>query len=129
MSRWGGPRLRLQLTVLDPYRAVAQELQANREPDFSSLVSPLSPRRVAARAFYLLLGECGHEVQCGGRRHTGPTRTPPDWPCLLPLSSACSTTDPSRGTREAVRATPAAAGAPIPLRLELIHKTPGYWLH
>ncbi|XP_040332688.1 meiotic recombination protein REC8 homolog isoform X3 [Herpailurus yagouaroundi] len=37
------------------YRAVAQELQANREPDFSSLVSPLSPRRVAARAFYLLL--------------------------------------------------------------------------
>ncbi|XP_077626580.1 meiotic recombination protein REC8 homolog isoform X1 [Crocuta crocuta] len=37
------------------YRAVAQELQANREPDFSSLVSPLSPRRMAARAFYLLL--------------------------------------------------------------------------
>ncbi|XP_023599448.1 meiotic recombination protein REC8 homolog [Myotis lucifugus] len=37
------------------YRAVAQELQANRKPDFSSLVSPLSPRRMAARVFYLLL--------------------------------------------------------------------------
>ncbi|XP_044086033.1 meiotic recombination protein REC8 homolog [Neovison vison] len=37
------------------YRAVAQELQANREPDFDSLVPPLSPRRMAARVFYLLL--------------------------------------------------------------------------
>ncbi|XP_008570554.1 PREDICTED: meiotic recombination protein REC8 homolog [Galeopterus variegatus] len=37
------------------HRAVALELQANREPDFSSLVLPLSPRRMAARAFYLLL--------------------------------------------------------------------------
>nr|KAF6487004.1 REC8 meiotic recombination protein [Rousettus aegyptiacus] len=37
------------------HRAVALELQANREPDFNSLVSPLSPRRVAARVFYLLL--------------------------------------------------------------------------
>ncbi|KAM5235498.1 meiotic recombination protein REC8 homolog [Ctenodactylus gundi] len=37
------------------HRAVALELQANREPDFSSLVPPLSPRRVAARVFYLLL--------------------------------------------------------------------------
>ncbi|KAM9645314.1 meiotic recombination protein REC8 homolog [Trichechus inunguis] len=37
------------------HRAVALELQANREPDFSSLVSPLSPRRTAARVFYLLL--------------------------------------------------------------------------
>ncbi|XP_027970653.1 meiotic recombination protein REC8 homolog isoform X1 [Eumetopias jubatus] len=36
-------------------RAVAQELQANREPDFGSLVSPVSPRRMAARVFYLLL--------------------------------------------------------------------------
>ncbi|KAF6132538.1 REC8 meiotic recombination protein [Phyllostomus discolor] len=36
-------------------RAVALELQANREPDFSSLVPPLSPRRMAARIFYLLL--------------------------------------------------------------------------
>lgn len=36
-------------------RAVALELQANREPDFSSLVPPLSPRRMAARVFYLLL--------------------------------------------------------------------------
>ncbi|ELK11219.1 Meiotic recombination protein REC8 like protein [Pteropus alecto] len=35
--------------------SVALELQANREPDFNSLVSPLSPRRVAARVFYLLL--------------------------------------------------------------------------
>lgn len=52
-------RLGLQLTVTDPYRAVAQELQANREPDFDSLVPPLSPRRMAARVFYLLLGEYG----------------------------------------------------------------------
>lgn len=37
------------------HRAVALELQANREPDFNSLVPPLSPRRVAARVFYLLL--------------------------------------------------------------------------
>ncbi|XP_055990239.1 meiotic recombination protein REC8 homolog [Sorex fumeus] len=37
------------------HRAVALELQANREPDFNSLVAPLSPRRVAARVFYLLL--------------------------------------------------------------------------
>ncbi|KAL4694554.1 hypothetical protein H8957_002324 [Semnopithecus entellus] len=37
------------------HRAVAVELQANREPDFSSLVSPLSPRRMAARVFYMLL--------------------------------------------------------------------------
>lgn len=49
-----------QLTVLDPPRAVALELQANRAPDFSSLVPPLSPRRMAARVFYLLLGERGH---------------------------------------------------------------------
>nr|XP_023395879.1 meiotic recombination protein REC8 homolog [Loxodonta africana] len=37
------------------HRAVALELQANREPDFSSLVPPLSPRKTAARVFYLLL--------------------------------------------------------------------------
>uniref|UniRef100_A0A671DVU8 REC8 meiotic recombination protein n=1 Tax=Rhinolophus ferrumequinum TaxID=59479 RepID=A0A671DVU8_RHIFE len=37
------------------HRAVALELQANREPDFNSLVSPLSPRWMAARVFYLLL--------------------------------------------------------------------------
>ncbi|KAI5947353.1 Meiotic recombination protein REC8 [Manis javanica] len=37
------------------HRAVALELQANRKPDFSSLVSPCSPRRMAARVFYLLL--------------------------------------------------------------------------
>ncbi|XP_014724050.1 meiotic recombination protein REC8 homolog isoform X1 [Equus asinus] len=37
------------------HRAVALELQANRAPDFSSLVPPLSPRRMAARVFYLLL--------------------------------------------------------------------------
>ncbi|XP_051051608.1 meiotic recombination protein REC8 homolog [Phodopus roborovskii] len=37
------------------YRAVALELQANREPDFSSLVPPLSPRKLASRVFYLLL--------------------------------------------------------------------------
>ncbi|XP_008537763.2 meiotic recombination protein REC8 homolog isoform X2 [Equus przewalskii] len=37
------------------HRAVALELQAKRAPDFSSLVPPLSPRRMAARVFYLLL--------------------------------------------------------------------------
>ncbi|XP_006883377.1 PREDICTED: meiotic recombination protein REC8 homolog [Elephantulus edwardii] len=37
------------------HRAVALELQAKREPDFSSLVPPLSSRRTAARVFYLLL--------------------------------------------------------------------------
>ncbi|XP_007947444.1 meiotic recombination protein REC8 homolog [Orycteropus afer afer] len=37
------------------HRAVALELQANREPDFSSLVPPLSSRRTAARVFYMLL--------------------------------------------------------------------------
>ncbi|XP_021059383.1 meiotic recombination protein REC8 homolog [Mus pahari] len=36
-------------------RAVAVELQANRELDFSSLVPPLSPRKLASRVFYLLL--------------------------------------------------------------------------
>ncbi|XP_019518626.1 PREDICTED: meiotic recombination protein REC8 homolog isoform X2 [Hipposideros armiger] len=37
------------------HRAVALELQANREPDFNSLVSPHNPRWMAARVFYLLL--------------------------------------------------------------------------
>ncbi|KAF5925754.1 hypothetical protein HPG69_002204 [Diceros bicornis minor] len=39
------------------HRAVALELQAKRVPDFSSLVPPLSPRRMAARVFYLLLAQ------------------------------------------------------------------------
>ncbi|XP_036893475.1 meiotic recombination protein REC8 homolog [Sturnira hondurensis] len=48
--------LELELLSLEAvHRAVALELQANREPDFSSLVPPLSPRRMAARVFYLLL--------------------------------------------------------------------------
>lgn len=51
-----------RLTVLHSYRAVAQELQANREPDFGSLVSPLSPRRMAARVFYLLLVLSAQEI-------------------------------------------------------------------
>ncbi|XP_022348638.1 meiotic recombination protein REC8 homolog isoform X2 [Enhydra lutris kenyoni] len=46
------------------YRAVAQELQANREPDFDSLVSPLSPRRMAARVFYLLLVLAAQQILC-----------------------------------------------------------------
>nr|XP_045010386.1 meiotic recombination protein REC8 homolog [Jaculus jaculus] len=37
------------------HRVVAMELQANREPNFSRLVPPLSPRKMAARVFYLLL--------------------------------------------------------------------------
>ncbi|XP_021506017.1 meiotic recombination protein REC8 homolog [Meriones unguiculatus] len=36
-------------------RAIALELQANRETDFDSLVPPLSPRKLASRVFYLLL--------------------------------------------------------------------------
>ncbi|XP_011946584.1 PREDICTED: meiotic recombination protein REC8 homolog isoform X5 [Cercocebus atys] len=48
------PELEL-LSLEAVHRAVALELQANREPDFSSLVSPLSPRRMAARVFYMLL--------------------------------------------------------------------------
>lgn len=68
MPRRGGPALGLQPTAPDPSRAVAQELQANREPDFGSLVPPLSPRRMAARVFYLLLGECGHVCTWGGAR-------------------------------------------------------------
>ncbi|KAM8783977.1 LOW QUALITY PROTEIN: meiotic recombination protein REC8 homolog [Rhynchonycteris naso] len=49
------PEPELLLSLEAVHRAVALELQANREPDFSSLVSPLSPRRMAARVFYLLL--------------------------------------------------------------------------
>ncbi|XP_053449426.1 meiotic recombination protein REC8 homolog [Nycticebus coucang] len=48
------PQLEL-LSLEAVHRAVALELQANREPDFSSLVPPLGPRRMAARVFYLLL--------------------------------------------------------------------------
>ncbi|KAM6201774.1 meiotic recombination protein REC8 homolog [Rhynchocyon petersi] len=46
------------------HRAVALELQANREPDFSSLVSPLSSRRTAARVFYLLLVLSTQQILC-----------------------------------------------------------------
>ncbi|XP_037690554.1 meiotic recombination protein REC8 homolog isoform X3 [Choloepus didactylus] len=48
------PELEL-LSLEAVHRAVALELQADRKPDFDSLVAPLSPRRVAARVFYLLL--------------------------------------------------------------------------
>ncbi|KAM5239746.1 meiotic recombination protein REC8 homolog isoform 6-T6 [Hipposideros larvatus] len=65
------------------YRAVALELQANREPDFNSLVSPHNPRWMAARVFYLLLGEYGHMCVhvCVGRtnRPEAAVGTPPDW--------------------------------------------------
>lgn len=81
----GGPRRGLQLIALDPPRAVAQELQANREPDFSSLLSPFSPRWMAARVYYLLLGECvcvRVHVMGGGRearthRPEAATQIPP----------------------------------------------------
>ncbi|XP_050999375.1 meiotic recombination protein REC8 homolog [Acomys russatus] len=43
-------------------RAVALELQANRQPDFGSLVPPLSPRRLASRVFYLLLMLCAQKI-------------------------------------------------------------------
>ncbi|XP_054545346.1 meiotic recombination protein REC8 homolog isoform X2 [Talpa occidentalis] len=48
------PELEL-LSLEAVHRAVALQLQANQEPDFNSLVPPLSPRRMAARVFYLLL--------------------------------------------------------------------------
>lgn len=111
---WGGPRL--GLTVLDPSRAVALELQANREPDFNSLVSPLSPRRVAARVFYLLLGEYGHVCRAHNTETT--IKTLSDWPILPLLTSARDAADPSRRTREAIRASPDSARATIPQQLE-----------
>nr|XP_014998920.2 meiotic recombination protein REC8 homolog isoform X4 [Macaca mulatta] len=63
------PELEL-LSLEAVHRAVALELQANREPDFSSLVSPLSPRRMAARVFYMLLGECMHVCVYVAQGHT-----------------------------------------------------------
>lgn len=70
------------LTLLCPCRAVALELQANREPDFRSLVSPLSSRKRAAQVFYLLLGECWPWVYGqAGRPMWGPADHP-----LLPLA-------------------------------------------
>ncbi|XP_004694580.1 PREDICTED: meiotic recombination protein REC8 homolog [Condylura cristata] len=55
----------LELLSLEAvHRAVALQLQANREPDFSSLVSPLSPRRMAARVFYLLLVLSAQKILC-----------------------------------------------------------------
>uniref|UniRef100_A0A8C0VUH3 Meiotic recombination protein REC8 n=1 Tax=Castor canadensis TaxID=51338 RepID=A0A8C0VUH3_CASCN len=55
------PQLEL-LSLEAVHRAVALELQANRKPDFSSLVSPLSSRRMAARVFYLLLVLCAQQI-------------------------------------------------------------------
>ncbi|XP_045143980.1 meiotic recombination protein REC8 homolog isoform X1 [Echinops telfairi] len=46
------------------HRAVALELQANREADFSSLVTPLSSRRTAAQVFYLLLVLAAQQILC-----------------------------------------------------------------
>ncbi|XP_075388123.1 meiotic recombination protein REC8 homolog [Tenrec ecaudatus] len=46
------------------HRAVALELQANREADFSSLVTPLSSRRTAAQVFYLLLVLSAQRILC-----------------------------------------------------------------
>lgn len=88
MPQWGEPWLGRQLTVLDLYRAVALELQANREPDFNSLVSPHNPRWMAARVFYLLLGEYGHmcmHVYVGvTNRPEAAVGTPLDWLLFFP---------------------------------------------
>ncbi|XP_077909612.1 meiotic recombination protein REC8 homolog isoform X4 [Halichoerus grypus] len=62
--------------------------------------------------------------QPGGPRQPSPGGRPG----LLPAPGACSTTDPPPGTREAVRAHPDPAGAPIPPRLALT-ELPGSWLH
>lgn len=83
VPQWGSPRLGPQLTVLDLYRAVALELQANREPDFNSLVSPLSPRWMAARVFYLLLGECAHMYGGDTQARDHCRDPPPDQPLFL----------------------------------------------
>nr|XP_037841422.1 meiotic recombination protein REC8 homolog isoform X4 [Chlorocebus sabaeus] len=118
------PELEL-LSLEAVHRAVALELQANREPDFSSLVSPLSPRRMAARVFYMLLGECMHVCVCMWCRDTqtrGPYRDSPNLPSPPLLTSALSATDSSRGTRKAIWSPPDPAGAQIPPRLESIYK-------
>ncbi|XP_077796904.1 meiotic recombination protein REC8 homolog isoform X2 [Macaca mulatta] len=118
------PELEL-LSLEAVHRAVALELQANREPDFSSLVSPLSPRRMAARVFYMLLGECMHVCVCMWRRDTqtrGPYRDSPNLPSPPLLTSALSATDSSRGTRKAIWSPPDPAGAQIPPRLESIYE-------
>ncbi|XP_069881878.1 meiotic recombination protein REC8 homolog [Dipodomys merriami] len=55
------PELEL-LTLGAVHRAVALGLQANQKLDFSSLVPPLSPRKMAARVFYLLLVLCAQQI-------------------------------------------------------------------
>ncbi|XP_012880777.1 PREDICTED: LOW QUALITY PROTEIN: meiotic recombination protein REC8 homolog [Dipodomys ordii] len=50
------------LTLGAVHRAVALGLQANQKLDFSSLVPPLSPRKMAARVFYLLLVLCAQQI-------------------------------------------------------------------
>ncbi|XP_048218838.1 LOW QUALITY PROTEIN: meiotic recombination protein REC8 homolog [Perognathus longimembris pacificus] len=50
------------LTLEAVHRAVALGLQANRKLDFGSLVPPLSPRKMAARVFYLLLVLCTQKI-------------------------------------------------------------------
>lgn len=88
------------------------ELQANREPDFSSLVPPLSPRKLASRVFYLLLGECRYERDRG--RQAGSLTHYNLLPSPFP-TSAIRREDPSCGTREAIWAPPDPSGPQIPL--------------
>ncbi|XP_049982058.1 meiotic recombination protein REC8 homolog isoform X3 [Alexandromys fortis] len=91
------------------FRAVALELQANRELDFSSLVPPLSPRKLASRVFYLLLGEYRY-MRDRGRQARSLTHS-----CLLLPTSAVHREAPSCGTREAIWAPPDPSGSQIPL--------------
>lgn len=96
---------------------MALELEANREPDFNSLVEPFSPRRVAARVFYLLLGERGLVLEWEDSRMELVAAIPQTHTRSL-YDSALGAADHSRGTRKTIRAPPDPPRAPILLMLE-----------
>ncbi|KAM4853925.1 meiotic recombination protein REC8 homolog isoform 2-T2 [Thomomys bottae] len=56
------PREPALITLEALHRAVALGLQAKQKLDFNSLVPPLSPRKMAARVFYLLLVLCAQQI-------------------------------------------------------------------
>lgn len=99
--------------VFHPCRAVALELQANREPDFDSLVPSLSPRKMASRVFYLLLGECGYKRKGADRPEAAMYTVLTDLPSFL--NSAVCTEDPSRGTRKTIWSSSDSPWPQVPL--------------